>query len=125
MPDNTSEKRHFHRIFYNSDVTISSDSNIYSCKLIDLSLQGCLLRFDTPWTHSADALYTLKLQLSEECDITMKLSVAHVVDNTVGFKCEHIDIDSISHLRRLVELNLGDSELLERDLLALAELPLE
>ena len=51
----------------------------------------------------------------------MELTATHVVGNKVGFKCEHIDIDSISELRRLVELNLGSSALLERDLLALSE----
>ena len=122
MTDNTSEKRHFNRIFYNADVTISNDTASYPCKLLDLSLHGCLVNFDGPWTQSSNDLYTLKLQLSDESDISMKLSVAHVVANSVGFKCEHIDIDSISHLRRLVELNLGDSKMLERDLLALAEL---
>jgi hypothetical protein len=52
----------------------------------------------------------------------MHVSVSHVVGNDAGFKCEHIDIDSISQLRRLVELNLGDSQMLERDLLALTEI---
>jgi hypothetical protein len=33
-----------------------------------------------------------------------------------------IDIDSISQLRRMVELNLGDSEMLERDLSSLVVL---
>jgi hypothetical protein len=51
----------------------------------------------------------------------MSVSVSHVIGNEVGFKCEHIDLDSISALRRLVELNLGDSHLLERDLLALSQ----
>ena len=39
----------------------------------------------------------------------------------IGFVCRHIDVDSISHLRRLVELNLGDEALLERELAALGE----
>ena len=39
----------------------------------------------------------------------------------VGMVCRHIDVDSISHLRRLVELNLGDEALLERELAALGE----
>ena len=34
---------------------------------------------------------------------------------------DHIDLESISHLRRLVELNLGDSSLLERELAALSD----
>jgi hypothetical protein len=49
----------------------------------------------------------------------MALTVSHVVDNNAGFKCKHIDMDSITELWRLVELNLGDNDLLKRDLLAL------
>ena len=121
MTNPTNDKRHFHRIFFNSDVTLSNESTILPCTLVDISLKGCLLQFDKNWTGDLDSLYTLKLNLSDEISITMKTSVAHVVGSNVGFKCEHIDIDSISQLRRLVELNLGDSDLLERDLLALTE----
>ncbi|NOR69637.1 MAG: PilZ domain-containing protein [Methylomarinum sp.] len=121
MADPINNKRHFHRIFYNSDVTLSGESSTISCKLIDISLQGCLLRFDTPWNEPLEDLYTMKLKLSEDISITMQISVTHVIGNDAGFKCEHIDIDSISQLRRLVELNLGDSQMLERDFLALSE----
>ncbi len=37
----------------------------------------------------------------------------------LGLRCEDIDVDSITCLRRLVELNLGEPELLERELSAL------
>lgn len=121
MTNINNDKRHFHRIFYNADITLSNESVTLSCKLIDISLKGCLLRFDTDWTGPLEDLYTLSLTLSNEVGITMQASVAHVIGTDVGFKCEHIDIDSISQLRHLVELNLGDHELLERDLLALAE----
>ncbi|MCK5830097.1 MAG: PilZ domain-containing protein [Methylococcales bacterium] len=122
MTNITSDKRHFHRIFYNADITLSNESTIINCKLIDISLKGCLLRFDTDWSEPLEDLYTLSLTLSDEVSITMQASVAHVISTDVGFKCEHIDIDSISQLRRLVELNLGDSHLLERDLIALSDL---
>lgn len=116
------DKRRFHRIFYNADVTLTSDSDTKPCKLVDISLKGCLLRFEAPWDSPLDQIYTVNLQLSDDENINMQLSVAHVVGDDVGFKCDHIDIDSISQLRRLVELNLGDSTLLERDLLALTAL---
>lgn len=122
MSDTNDDKRHFHRIFYNTTVTLSSDTSTFNCQLIDISLKGCLVRFDAPWTESLEEIYNLHLQLSPDTSIVMQLSPAHIVDDTVGFKCEHIDIDSISQLRRLVELNLGDSNLLERDMLALTEL---
>ena len=119
MTELSNDKRRFHRIFYNADVTLASESETQTCKLVDISLKGCLLKFETPWTNNLEDIYTLNLQLSDNVSITMQVSVAHVVGNEAGFKCEHIDIDSISQLRRLVELNLGDSDILERDLLAL------
>ncbi len=125
MTEIINDKRQFHRIFYNADASllnIDSDSQVVPCKLVDISLKGCLLKFESPWSAPLENVYTLNLQLSEEIKINMQVSVSHVIANEVGFKCEHIDIDSISQLRRLVELNLGDSDILERDILALSEL---
>ena len=113
------ERRNFNRILYTADATLTDSKETRQCRILDLSLQGCLLCFEEPWTAS-QTLYKLNLQLSDSVFIHMELSVSHVLGKEVGFKCEHIDIDSISQLRRLVELNLGDSALLERDLLALS-----
>lgn len=118
-PIENTDNRHFHRILYAAEATLSGEEKTWNCKIIDLSLKGCLLGFEFPWEEDPEKLYTLTLHLSELAQIKMELSATHVVDNKVGFKCEHIDIDSISELRRLVELNLGNSALLERDLLAL------
>lgn len=115
------DKRRFHRILYNAEAILQSDGNRYPCKIIDLSLKGCLVSFDEPWTESSEIPYTLTLNLTDEVSIVMIVEVAHVIGTQVGFKCGNIDIDSISRLRRLVELNLGDSDLLERELAALSD----
>ena len=114
------DKRQFHRIFYNTKAKLTSENLSLECEIIDISLNGCLLRFQHSWNGDLEHLYTLHLQLSADNIIDMELSVSHIVDNSVGFKCEHIDIESITQLRRLAEINLGDSQLLERDLLSLA-----
>lgn len=115
------DNRHYHRIFYQADANLSCQEKNWPCKITDLSLKGCLLSFELPWTEDLEKIYTLNICLSDQVQITMGLSVAHVVGDHVGFKCEHIDIDSISELRRLVEFNIGNCALLERDLLALAD----
>ncbi|MDO9142458.1 MAG: PilZ domain-containing protein [Methylobacter sp.] len=115
------DNRHFHRIQFAEKATLHCEGKTWGCDIIDLSLKGCLLGFELPWEENPEKLYTLTLELSEDNQITMELTPMHVIANKVGFKCEHIDIDSISQLRRLVELNLGSSTLLERDLLALSE----
>jgi len=115
------DKRQFHRCFYNKAVTLSLNEQQWDCELVDISIHGCLLRFNETWeAQDPETIYTLKLVLSESKTITMNLTINHAIDNEVGCKCVHIDLDSISELRRLVELNLGDSDLLERDLLALS-----
>lgn len=116
------EKRQFHRIFYSAQAVISFDEKLYPCTVLDISLKGCLLEFDEDWVLPIDQLYSLTLTLGEGIDIVMAMSVVHVVGHQVGLKCEHIDIDSISRLRRMIELNLGDSQLLERDLAMLSEI---
>lgn len=120
-PIENNDNRHFHRILYTAEATLSCEEKTWDCEITDLSLKGCLLHFEFPWEEDQEKLYTLTLQLSEQTQIKMELTAMHVVGDKVGFKCEHIDIDSISELRRLVELNLGSSALLERDLLALSE----
>jgi len=37
----------------------------------------------------------------------------------IGFRWDRIDLDSFAQLKRLVELNLGDPDLLNRELSAL------
>ena len=116
------EKRHFHRILYNTNANIYTDEHAWDCNILDLSLNGCLLHFKTPWQQKPENIYTLKFSLSDDIEIKMELEIAHSEENDIGFRCKQIDIDSISQLRRIVELNLGDSEILERDLSALAVL---
>ena len=45
--------------------------------------------------------------------------MAHRGADHLGIVCEHIDVDSASHLRRIVELNTGNEHLLEREIEAL------
>jgi hypothetical protein len=116
------EKRHFHRIFYKAEANIYADGQVWDCEVLDLSLNGCLLHFTSPLKEHQEDCYTLKLRLSDDIEIKMELKIAHILENNVGFKCVQIDIDSISQLRRLVELNIGDSDILERDLSSLSEL---
>ncbi|MCX7088915.1 MAG: PilZ domain-containing protein [Methylococcales bacterium] len=114
-------KRRYHRIFYRAQATLSTDTLTRTCEIIDISLKGCLLRFEQPWQENIEKPCFLKLQLSPDISIVMQVVVSHTVGNDAGFKCEYIDIDSISQLRRLVELNLGNSELLERDILSFSD----
>ena len=120
-PENK-DKDHYHRIFCQANASLCCSEKNWPCKITDLSLKGCLLQFESPWTEDLEKIYILSFQVSSgQMPITMALSVSHAVGDHVGFKCEHLDSACMSELRRLVELNLGDTALLERDILALSE----
>jgi hypothetical protein len=87
---------------------------------MDLSLKGCLIELDADRFIDPDDIYDLHIDLNGTVRILMGVSLAHRSERKIGFVCRRIDLNSISALKRLVELNLGDEELLERDLQALA-----
>jgi len=117
---NSDEKRQFHRIGYQTDATVSSPTQHWPVKIVDLSLKGCLVERPESWGVCSDNTYRIEIQLAKSVEISMTIILAHQTLNMAGFRCDHIDLDSICRLRRLVELNLGDSDMLDRDLEAFA-----
>lgn len=118
-PD-TSDQRQFTRIPFESPVHIVSAEGAWNCNLVDISLNGVLVDEPQGWKAQVDDLFLLELDLHDsDIEIRMEVIVAHMEPGRVGFKCKHIDLDSITHLRRLVELNLGSTDILSRELSAL------
>ncbi|MBI5042117.1 MAG: FHA domain-containing protein [Gammaproteobacteria bacterium] len=113
------EQRRFTRIPFDAAAVLTKDGHTWPCELIDLSLKGALVGQPDNWNGHADEDYQLTLTLDDDVRIQMDVSIAHIENKHVGLYCKDIDLDSITHLRRLVELNLGDSNLLERELMAL------
>lgn len=114
-----SERRQFHRIVYDAPAVLSDGETTRPVELIDLSLHGCLLRFPAEGIVQRATEYKLTVRLSDATEIRMNLAWVRGAGEQTAFECTHIDLDSICELKRLVELNLGDATLLERDLNAL------
>ncbi|NOX77077.1 MAG: PilZ domain-containing protein [Gammaproteobacteria bacterium] len=119
--DNSGDKRRFSRINFDADAHLVSAEGSWHGRLVDISLKGLLIDIPNNWTPKIQERFLVELLMeNEEAAIRMEVSVAHVDDKHAGLRCEHIDLDSISHLRRLVELNLGDADILDRELAELS-----
>lgn len=117
---NSHDKRQFTRITFDNPVYLSTESVTWQSELVDISLNGVLIVKPANWSGAVGDLFKLTLDLNEsDIEIRMEVEVAHMENNNVGFHCKHIDLDSITHLRRLVELNVGNTEILNRELSAL------
>lgn len=113
------ERRHFWRAHFRSPVRLALHGQTVEADLWDISLKGALVETPPGWPGKAGDRCQLRLHLGPETAIGMSATVSHVDGRRVGLRCDSIDLDSVTHLRRLVELNAGDPELLERELSAL------
>ncbi|WP_455205840.1 PilZ domain-containing protein [Kaarinaea lacus] len=114
------DQRQFTRIPFESPVHIHNAQGKWTSQLIDISLNGILIHEPTGWDVSIGDQVQIELDLHDsDIEIRMEVEVAHMEKGHVGLHCKHIDLDSITHLRRLVELNLGNTEILSRELSAL------
>lgn len=111
------ERRHFVRVMFAAQAQLSCGEAVLDVRVLDLSLKGALITLPAGVSLRQDALCSLTLPLtSGSGHIDMEVQVAHVEGCQIGLLCLHSDLDSITHLRRLIELQLGDPKLLERDL---------
>ncbi len=117
MSDRSSgeERRHFTRIAIDSSANIRCQDRSLQTRLLDVSLKGALLERPVDYQGNSGDQCELELLLGDTT-ITMLGSIAHSEGPHIGFRCDYIDLESISHLKRLVELNLGDEVALEREL---------
>jgi hypothetical protein len=122
MPEENTNKRRFSRIPFDATVRVTGEQQQWDSQLLDISLKGALVKQPEGWNASEDGKYNLDITLSENIVIHMEASISHTVNQQIGFRCDHIDLDSISHLRRIVELNTGSEELLNRELSALTSM---
>lgn len=115
------ERRQFSRVLFNAECTLHQNDMEWASELQDISLKGILVRKPDHFQldHEQGCEATIKLAGSETC-IIMSLDYSHEDDTSIGFKCRYIDIDSMTHLKRLVELNLGQADMLMRELEALS-----
>lgn len=118
--DKQDERRQFSRILFNAECTLHQNDMEWPTEVLDVSLKGLLVQKPDHITIDAEQSCeaTIKLAGSENV-IIMSLDFSHQDEHTLGFRCKYIDIDSMTHLKRLVELNLGSAEILKRELEAL------
>ncbi len=116
----SAERRHFSRIAFAGPAQLVTVEQRLPVQVLDLSLKGALLLLPESSDVEPGALCLLDLPLApHEGRITMAAQLAHVNGDRAGLLCLGIDLESITHLRRVIELNLGDATLAERDLKAL------
>jgi hypothetical protein len=114
------DRRRFQRIVFHRPATLRARGASATGELLDISFNGALLEIPRSFAGKEGDLALLEVRLAPRgAAIVMEGEIVHREPNRVGYRCESIDLESIQHLRRLMELNLGDDRLLRRELAAL------
>ena len=113
--------RKYARIPFAAQATLQIRGSSLQVHLLDIALKGALVQTQIP----TDALQPLALH--EKCRLELPLaddgagvamsgSIVHLDNQHVGIACDGMDLTSLTRLRRLIELNTGDVELMDREL---------
>ncbi|SBT03113.1 Cyclic diguanosine monophosphate-binding protein [Candidatus Accumulibacter aalborgensis] len=113
------DRRHSSRIAFASPAQLILADRKLEVQVLDLSVKGALVGLPEDADVVGGATSVLHINLEDGEEICMEGTIAHVEGRQAGLVCHSIDIDSVTHLRRLVELNIGNADLLQRELSAL------
>ena len=116
MPTKAPEKRRFHRISFDAECELHWQDEVWVSEVLDISLKGVLVKRPEKWNVPLKQPCEVIIHLDDhETGIVMAVELRHIEEQRLGFKCQYIDLESATHLKRLVERNLGDQALLERE----------
>lgn len=110
-------RRRFERILFDAPCELQSGDSVWHTQVLDISMKGLLVKRPADWQARLNHPFEVTVHLNDrDSGIVMAVELRHIEEDHLGFKCQYIDIESASHLKRLVELNLGDPALLDREL---------
>lgn len=103
--------RRFRRIPFEAEVTLNVGRDSWSGELLDVALKGAMVGTKAP----------ISLPLGTHCSLCITLPqtpvsldflavLIHHEDNRYGFRFVSENLETLTHLRRLIELNTGDTE---------------
>ena len=114
MADN--ERRQYQRVPFIADVLLRHNDQQWSCGLEDISLKGMLIAAPQGIEPVQGDVYVIELVLGEGAAITIRANITHTNESHWGMQWENIDLDGLTHLRRLLELNMDDPAEMHREM---------
>ena len=95
----------------NNDCVIFDGEQTAQARLIDISIKGALIELTRESPSLLVKPFELKIDLEEgAAKINLQCRAVHRAARRVGLYFTRTDVESLTHLRRLISLNSGDAE---------------
>ncbi|WP_026287467.1 PilZ domain-containing protein [Thioalkalivibrio sp. ALJ24] len=115
--------RRFQRIPLEFPGRLELDGRACPVRVLDISLRGVLVECEGLEPLAPGTPGQVDIPLSDEAGIAFEGTVRWQQGERLGLEIAAMPLESAGHLRRLVELNLGDEALLEREFAAMVAEP--
>jgi len=110
------DRRRYHRVGFHADAWLKFDQRSIPVELLDISLTGALLNINSDTNLDDGAAAKLSVELGAEVEFDMTGSLVPHCDGNFALHRDLSLVEDDHHLRRLLELNLGDPNLMDRDI---------
>ncbi len=110
------ERRSYNRIPFNAEILMQCGDEEWSCNLLDISLKGMLVEPPENLDIDINNPCGMALFLGDDVSIHARVKIQRTDDGNWGLEWLQIDVDSLQHLRRLMELNTNNPAMLMREL---------
>ncbi len=114
------ERRDFSRIALRRPALLESEGKQATGQVVDVSLRGALVKVSRGFAAPRGRAVALSIHLDAgDAVIRMRGTVAHRDEHTLGLSCREVELEGLTHLRRMLEVNLGEERLVRSELAAL------
>lgn len=114
-------ERRFQRVPFQAETSVSVDESRWQCTLLNIALKGALLESDE-LALEPGAICQMSVRLpGTEISLHFRARLLHHQQNQYGFKFIDVDLQTLIHLRKLIELNTGDGDVIRDELMAWLE----
>lgn len=111
--------RHFRRVPFEAEVTLESDQKNWSGELLDVAMKGAMVGTEKPLPLALGAKCNLCITLpGTPISLVFQSELVHSEGTHYGFKFISENLETLTHLRKLIELNTGDAEATRSELSA-------
>lgn len=110
-------RRKFNRVPFQCDCQIRCAEQVWSGELLDISLRGALFQLsETTSLEFGDNCY-LDISLADGgIHLQFESELAHKEGALHGFRFLSENLETLTHLRRLLELNLGEDDIMKKEI---------